>query len=289
MRLKNEEMKKVYAVKEEIMYKKLRIAIAQVEATLANPEDNKKRIVSLIKDAASQGANMICFPELYYTGYDVSGEALAKYAIHQDDVFFDQMKAMAQEYEINILMSYPEKNHISDKPYIAYAFITSNGELVNNHRKTYLWGTENDKVLPGAAVYNTIETSFGTIGTLICYEIEFPEPARILTLKGAEIIIATAAFDTVRNFHNYISAIGILNHVYAIGVNGCRLGEEPSRGGSCIADQKGRIVYELPAGEEALGIFDIDLNEYNRRKEEPHMKDLLIDTLKQIGKIDKWN
>lgn len=271
------------------MYKKLRIAIAQAEAILANPEENTKKIVSWVKDASAQGADMICFPELYYTGYDVSGEELAKYAIRQDDPFFHQMKALAKECEIGILMSYSEKNDESDKPYIAYAFIDAEGTLVDNHRKTYLWDDENDKAMPGAPVYNTVETPFGTMGTLICYEIEFPEPARILTLKGAEIIIATAAFGTIRNFHNYISAIGILNHVYAIGVNGYRSGDGPNRGGSCIADQMGRIIYELPAGEEALGIFEIDLNEGNRRQKEPHMEDLIIDTLKQIGEMDKWN
>lgn len=271
------------------MYQKLRIAIAQAEAFRADPKANTEKIIAWTREAAAKSANMICFPELYYSSYDISKEKLAECAISRDNEFFSKMKELAKELNINILVSYPERNEKSDKPYISYAFIDAAGNYAGNHRKTYLWGEESNKALPGEPIYNVIKTPFGNIGMLICYEIEFPEPARLLTLKGAEIIIATAAFDTIPNFHKYISAIGILNQVYAVGVNGYKSDCEPKRGGGCIADQRGKIIYELEPGKEQMGIFDIDLGEKNRRNEAPHKTDLIIDTLKQMSEIKKWS
>lgn len=269
------------------MYKNLRIAIAQTEAEIGNPEANKEKLRKWVKEAADKGANMICFPELYYTAYDVDGETLQKYALNKDDEFFGEVKQLAKENDINILFSYPEKND-DGKPYISLAFIDSYGNCAGNHRKTYLWLEENEKAQPGEPVYEVIDTPFGKVGLLICYEIEFPEPARILTLKGAEIIIVATAWDTIPKLHRYISAIGILNHVYAVGVNGCATYNEKQRGGGCVADHFGEIVYALEEGKEQLGFYDINLNENNRRVSEPHKTDLIIDTLVQLGQIDSW-
>lgn len=270
------------------MYKKLHLAIAQVEAAAADPESNTRKALSLIKKAAEKDANMICFPELFYSSYDVDKIKLARCAISREHEFFKIMQTTAKKYSINILMSYPEKNDESDKPYISYAFIDSDGNFAGNHRKSYLWLDENEKAKQSEPIYDVIKTPFGNIGTLICYEIEFPEPARILTLKGAEIIISTMAFDTIPNLHKYISAIGILNQVYAVGVNGYK-SSDPKRGGSCVADQRGNIVYQLDPGKEQLGFFDIDLGKENRRNEAPHKDDLITDTLNQLSEIGKWN
>ncbi len=270
------------------MYKKLRVAIAQAEAVKADPAANRDKLIAWVKEAALKGADMVVFPELFYSAYDISKEALMKCAIDQKDVFFEQIRDLAIENDINILFSYPEIGEGKDKPYISVAFIDSAGNCVSNHRKTYLWGEEANKAERGELVYEPVKTSFGTIGTLICYEIEFPEPARILTLKGAEIIIVTAAFDTIPNFHKYLSAIGILNQVYVIGVNGWKSDCAPARGGSCIVDQRGKVIFELPITSEKLGIFDIDLGTGNRRDEAPHKEDLIIDTLRQLSKIERW-
>ncbi|MDO4869541.1 MAG: carbon-nitrogen hydrolase family protein [Bacillota bacterium] len=269
------------------MYKKLRIAIAQAEAAKANPEANEQKLIQWVKEAAAKGANMICFPELYYSAYDISADELRECAIDQNDPFFEKLKTLARENDINILISYPEKNG-NDKPYISYAFIDSYGNWAGNHRKTYLWLEENDKATPGEPVYEVIDTPFGRIGLLICYEIEFPEPARLLTLKGAEIIISTMAWDTIPNLHKYVSSIGILNQVYAVAINGFAPYNEKHRGGSCIADQRGKLVYTLDEGVEAMGIYEIDLEENNRRNEAPHKTDLIIDTLRQLSEIKQW-
>lgn len=269
------------------MYEKLRIAIAQAEASIADPEGNTRKIKEWIKTAVDKGANMICFPELFYSAYDVNAEELKRCAIGEDDVFFQDLKALAKEYEINILVSYPEKSK-EGKPYISFAYIDSNGTLICNHRKSYLWLGEKEKVTPGEPVYKVLDTPFGKIGLLICYEIEFPEPVRILTLKGAEIIISTMAFDLIEDLQKYISAMGVLNQVYAIGVNGCAPDKEFCRGKSCISDQWGNIVFALDEGKEQLGLYEIDLEKQNRRNDSPHKKDFLKDTLQQLAQMEEW-
>lgn len=270
------------------MYKKLRIAIAQAEAIPARPDLNEEKLVLWTKRAAAKGADIICFPELFYSAYDVNAEELKECAITCDDDFFKRIGKLAADEQISILISYPEKVEGQEKPHISYAFIGTEGKMLDNHRKSYLWDDESERVERGAPVYNVIDTPFGKIGTLICYEIEFPEPSRILTLNGAEIIIVPVAMNTIPNFHRYISATGIMNHVYAIGINGIRPNEEHKRGGGCVANQHGKLLTVMSEAKEELRIIDIDLNENNRRNKEPHMSDFSIETLNQLGSITEW-
>lgn len=270
------------------MYKKLKIAIAQAEAIPMDTKANENKLISWTEKAAKSGANMICFPELFYSSYDLSKEELFRCAITIDDAFFDRVKKLAIENDISIFVSYPEKAEGKEKPYISYALITSEGKLVDNHRKSYLWEPEPQKVECGNHVYNVVDTPFGKIGMLICYEVEFPEPSRILTLNGAEIIIVPVAMNTVPNFHRYISSTGIMNHVYCVGINGIRTNANFKRGGSCVANQHGKLILTMSEREEELAYIDIDLNVNNRRKSEPHMIDIHPNTLKQLSKINRW-
>lgn len=266
----------------------LKVALAQYEPVNGHPEINGEKILSLTKDAAQRGANLVCFSELFYSGYDVDKETLARCAISTDGEFFRLVKECAKQNKINVMFSYPEKEKGTEKPYISFAHIDASGELIGNHRKTYLWLEENDKATPGAPVYEPIETRFGTMGSLICYEIEFPEPARILTLNGAEIIVVASVFANIPNLEKYLGGIAIQNLAYVIGINSVKVNQEPHRGGSRVVDQMGKTLCLIEPGVEGMEICEINLNKDNRRDAEPHMQDLIIDTTKQIGKVERW-
>lgn len=268
------------------MERKLKAALAQYEASNGRPQENTRKIIESMQEAASQGADVICFPELFYSGYDIDQETIRRTAITRTDQVFQKLRQLAEKEKIDLFFSYPERD--KDSVYISAAFIDKKKGTVHHHRKTYLWGKENQKVSKGRAQYQPFTTSYGQSGILICYEIEFPEPARILTLQGAEIIFVTAAFDTVTNFQKYLSAIAIHNQVYVIGMNGVNTNTEPKRGGSCVVNQSGETLFAIDPGASQLGFFEINLDKGNRRNREPHRKDIRRETLQILSELKEW-
>ncbi len=105
-----------------------------------------------------------------------------------------------------------------------------------------------------------VETSIGKIGTLICYDIEFPEPSRVLALKGAEIIIVPSVWSipAMNRWHIQLPARALDNTVFVIGVNNI---EEGAGGCSKIVTPMGDVAAQASDREEEVLIYDIDLSE----------------------------
>ena len=253
----------------------MKAALAQLISVKGDPQANMKRISEAIKEAASNGADIICFSELFYSGYDVSREVLEQLAIDVNGPEIAEICTMAKNSGIHVLICYPERDCDTENIYISSLLIDDMGQKLANHRKTYRWGDEKLKVSAGSG-YEVCDTKFGKVGLLICYEIEFPEPARILALKGAEIILVSSAFTYVENMPTYLSALAVQNQCYIISTNDVR-DEAPFRGSSCVIDEYGRVIDSLGTEEKIL-YCDIDLNAPRRRDSEPHMTDLNPET-----------
>lgn len=253
----------------------MKTCLAQIYTVKGDPAANLKKMVAAINEAAAKGADLVCFSELFYSGYDVSKETLETLAIYADGSEMDEIRAMAADAGVHVLISYPEKDRVSGDVFISASLIDDAGEMLLNHRKTYRWGDEKDKVSGGSG-YEVCDTKFGKVGVLICYEMEYPEPARILMLQGAEIVLITSAFSETDEMHTYLSALAIQNQFYILSTNDvCE--EAPYRGTSCIVDQYGKVIETLD-DKEGMLYCDIDLNNNNRRDTAPHMTDLNKDT-----------
>lgn len=257
----------------------MKACLAQVYSVKGDPAANCDKMELAIKEAAAKGAELVCFSELFYCGYDISKEKLEALAIYCDGPEHAKVRAMAAASGVHVLFSYPEKDRETGNVYISASLISDMGETLLNHRKTYRWGDEKDKVSGGSG-YEVCDTKFGRVGVLICYEIEFPEPARILMLQGAEIILVTSAFTYVENMPTYLSGLAIQNQCHILSTNDVRE-ETPHRGLSCVLDQYGRVIDHLVDKEELL-YCDIDLNGPNRRNTDPHMKDLYPGTFRMM-------
>jgi len=257
----------------------MKAALAQLTTVKGDPKSNIQKMSAAIQEASTKGADLICFSELFYCGYDISKEELSKLAIYSDGPEHEKIRTLAASAGIHLLFSYPEKDRETGKLYISASLIDDEGKMLLNHRKTYRWGDEKDKVSGGSG-YEVCDSKFGKIGVLICYEIEFPEPARILMLQGAEIILTTSAFTYVENMPTYLSALAIQNQCHILSTNDVRT-EAPHRGCSCVVDQYGRVISKLGDKEEIL-YCDIDLNAPSRRDTEPHMKDLDLGTFEMM-------
>lgn len=102
----------------------------------------------------------------------------------QDGPFVQALREKAKDKSIHIIAGYPEAGDITGRLYNSCIFIDDDGNVIENMRKVYAWGKEKLVFAEGKR-YPVVKTKFGNVGMLICYDIEYPEPSRIETLKGA--------------------------------------------------------------------------------------------------------
>ena len=252
----------------------VRVAAAQIESKMCDKQYNLDKACHYIKQAAQEGADIVCFPELFYTGYDLSRDELREHSEKADGHMFRQLSQIAKSERIHIIASYPERIDISSVTFASAMLIGDNGDLIGNHRKVYLWVEEQGKFRPGEG-FRVYDTRLGKIGLLICYEMEYPEPARILALKGAEMLFLPAAYMGIHLMDRYLTAIALQNLIDVIGVN--TIGNKKN-GSSKVLDQLGNVVKEASRDKEELIMCEIDISN-GHRKNFPHMQDFKLKTL----------
>ena len=169
----------------------MHIAIAQSPGKLKGIEERlnwaEKKIIS-VKD---KKIDLIIFPELFTCGY-YSGSYIKKSAENRLGKSFLAFSKLAKFFNIGISYGYPEKK--GTKIYNSSQFIGSNGLSLHNHRKLILEASGYESKY--FAVGNSIEVfkyQGFKIATLICYDAEFPETARIAAQKGAELLLVPTA------------------------------------------------------------------------------------------------
>lgn len=136
-----------------------------------------------------------------------------------------------------------------------------------------MWGDEKEAFRPGEKEYTVYVTSVGRVGVLICYDAEFPEPARILALKNAEIIAVPSVWSTKaeRRWDIQLPARALDNQVYVLGVNASG---KNLCGKSKLISPFGKITGEAPRSEEHILYGKINKEEIKQAREEiPYLKD----------------
>lgn len=167
---------------------------------------NLKRIKEFSKHAADQGNNIIIFPELALTGYECSDHDGSSCSMHKNlaetipGPATREIQDLAHKLDVYIIFGMPEKD--SADPDIIYisSVIVSPDEVLGTYRKLHLAPlprfSESLCFTPGNEV-PVFETRYGIIGILICYDFYFfPELARIMALKGADLLVNTSASST---------------------------------------------------------------------------------------------
>lgn len=246
----------------------VKIALAQLKSENGNTKANLSKAIDTIDKIADEQVDIIVFPELFYCGYDVSKDELYDLAEPSDGPLYKALSKKAAEKGVYIAMGYPEIDPASENLYISFMMVSDAGELLHNHRKSYVWVEDLDRVTPGNS-FDVFDTKFGKVGMLICYEMEFPEPSRILALKGAELVIVSSAFMDTELMEKDLSAIAVQNSMYVVGVNHIT---EAYQGRSLFADQYGTITAKASTRYEEILIRTIDLNQ-NRRETYPAYND----------------
>ncbi|GLY77326.1 nitrilase family protein [Actinoallomurus iriomotensis] len=154
-----------------------------------NKDRNLRRTLELVNEAADRGATLVVLPELAGTGYAFATREEA-YA-HAEEVPAGPTTrawiALAQERGIHLVGGLVELDDDGVRLFDTAVLIGPDG-LVGKYRKTHLWEREKLIFTPGDLGFPVFDTRIGRIGLLICWDIWFPETARLLAVQGADVI-----------------------------------------------------------------------------------------------------
>ncbi|WP_280769212.1 nitrilase-related carbon-nitrogen hydrolase [Salipaludibacillus daqingensis] len=256
----------------------LKIAGVQMFSDDLQVSKNKQKAIELVKEAANNGAKMICLPELWVTGYNLKKEDLSNLAETHDGETVNTFKKLAKQLGVVLVIPFLESENMIDTKkqsyYISAAIIDCDGSIVGVYRKSMLWGTEKNIFTAGEKVYEVYHTSLGSIGVLICYDIEFPEPARALALKGAQLIFVPSvwSFEAEPRWDIQLPARALDNSLYIFGIN--TYGNN-SCGKSKLLDPNGSLLTCAPKYKEEIIYGNIDFQKIlETRKRIPYIADL---------------
>lgn len=196
----------------------MKLALYQGPGCLNNVQAGFVHLREQAAKAKARGADLLVLPEMYLSGYNIGPEAARKQAITAEGLAPAQ--EAAKSLHIALAFGYPEL--VGDKVANAAVLIGPDGGILLNYRKTHLFGDLDRGMFkqPGTE-FPVAELNGAKIGLLICYDIEFPEPARRLALAGADIILIPTAvmepYDQVAR--HVIPSRAYENQVYAAYAN----------------------------------------------------------------------
>lgn len=283
---------------------KVKVALVQMSCT-ANKEGNLQKAIEKTKEAAAQGAQIVCFQELFTSLYFCDEENYENFLLAETipGPTTNILSALAGELGVVIIASLFEKR-AQGLYHNTTAVLDADGTYLGKYRKMHIPDDpafyEKFYFTPGDLGYKVFKTKFATIGVLICWDQWYPEAARITSLMGAEILFYPTAIgwatsqDEATNIeqHNAWQTIqrshAVANAVHVVSVN--RVGMEQDGamkfwGGSFVSNPFGTVLYEASSDKEELHIQELDLSETDRyRTHWPFLRDRRIDSYQPITK-----
>jgi deaminated glutathione amidase len=240
-----------------------KIAIAQVQSA-TDKQVNLRKAVELIRDAKGMNAECIVFPEflMAFSPASQSAQELAQSAEPIDGAFVASLREAAKSNGIAVLATIYETAALPDRVYDSAVWIDARGDVASVYRKLHLYDAfgfkESDKFHPGSEVAPLIDTGDCRVGMMICYDLRFPEMARMLALEGATVLAAPSGWVQgelkVEHWQTMIKARALENGGYVVApdqVGNIYVGH------SMIVDPLGRTLVDL---EEREGVAVVDLD-----------------------------
>lgn len=254
----------------------MKIALLQTNIHFLEPEKNYKNVERLIEKAmkVENKPDVLLLPEDWATGFsDKMFHEIEKHVECFNGPSLTFLKEKAKEYKVWIVggsISVKVNEDIYNTTYV----INREGEIVGDYSKMHLYSDmDEDVAYKHGEKTDLIETEFGKIGLMICYDIRFCELAKTYALKGAEAIFVVSDFPNPRVDHwkTLLRARAIENQLFVVACN--RVGESPMGtycGHSIIIDPWGKIVSEGTDQQEII-YGEIDLKEIEEPRELIHV------------------
>jgi len=272
---------------------KTNIACAQIDCVLGDPKRNREKIIATIRAAAQRDAQLVIFPECALTGYAFNSlDEAIPFAENVDGRSAQEIAEICRETGAYAILGFIESD--SGKFYNA-AMVVGPAGVLGGYRKVHLPYIGIDRFLtPGDRPFQVCELPFGNIGVNICYDISFPEPARVLKLMGAELIALITNWPTAawRSPQFVANTRALENHVFYAAAD--RVGTERGWqfiGRSKVIDCNGDTLAEASADAEELLVVSVELAEANNNRivnvagayEVDRMKDRRPEFYKRVG------
>ena len=237
----------------------MKIAVLQCASLQVDPAGNLERLRTAAQGAAHAGAALLVCPEMFLTGYNIGAEAAQRLAEAADGPSAQAVAAIARRTGLAIVYGFPERGP-QGEVYNAAQCIDADGRRCASYRKTHLYGgLDRAMFVAGTALAPLVELQGLRVGLLICYDIEFPENARLLALAGADLIAVPTAnmleFDIVAT--TLVPARAFENQCGVVYANHCgREGDIEYGGLSSIVGADGVSLAEA-GRDDALLLADL--------------------------------
>jgi len=232
---------------------RLKVAAIQMEVVSGEPRKNMVRAEALLNQAAEQGAQAALLPELWTTGYSL--ERFRQIAEECAELTLHFLRETARRLNMAIIGgSFPQMG--PDGVYSACHLIGPDGSDLACYSKEHLFPLLNEpQYLRPGTPGGVTNTPLGKWGTLICFDIRFPESARQLAYRGARVLWVPAEWPMPRLEHwrTLLRARAIENQLFIVAANRTGSGDNTHWGGhSTIIDPWGNILAEAEEGETVL-------------------------------------
>lgn len=210
----------------------------------SGPQENLEKFQTFIEQAAEQGADLICLPE----GVTVCGTGKSYVAVSETlpGLSTEFLGKLAKKHNLYIAAGIYERE--GEVVYNTSILLDRNGNLMGKYRKVSLPREEIEGGITPGEDYPVFDTDFGKVGMMICWDVQFPEPARRLAANGAEIILLPIWGGNEHLFE----ARAIENQIYLVSSS------YDARTG--IWDRTGELVAEAPH-DGSIVVHTVDLNE----------------------------
>lgn len=264
--------------------RKVKVAATQMSCS-SNIDENISKAEKFVREAASQGAQIILLQELFETPYFCQKEK-SDYYVYATEVSenkaINHFKEVAKELKVVLPISFYEKKNYAR--YNAIAIIDANGEVLGTYRKSHIPDgpgyEEKFYFNPGDTGFKVWNTRYGKIGVGICWDQWYPEAARCMTLMGAEMIFYPTAIgsepqdgsiDSKDHWQACMLGHAGANLVPVIASN--RVGTEEDEdskitfyGSSFIAGPQGNKIVEANRTEETVLVAEFDLDQLETQR-----------------------
>lgn len=269
-----------------------KLALVQAEPVMFDKDKCVEKIITLIGEAAAKGAELIVFPELFIPGYPYgmtygftvgsrSRAGREDWKTYYDNSILANGAEMqsivdcAKEHSVYVSVGYSERDAVTATLYNSNIMIAPDGQTMN-HRKLKPTGSE--RVIWGDAdkdFFPVMETPWGPMGNLICWESYMPLARVALYQKGVALYISPNTNDN-EEWQNTIRHIAIEGHCFFINADMyftkdmypktasgdeeiAKLNDIVCRGGSCVIDPYGHAVSETVWDKEEIIYADLDM------------------------------
>ncbi|MBR1693703.1 MAG: carbon-nitrogen hydrolase family protein [Lachnospiraceae bacterium] len=244
----------------------MKLALAQMEMG-SDMESNFKKSIRLMRDAAKQGAELICFPEIQLTPFFPQYEQkdVTQYLMKTDSLYVRGMCEVCRELRIYASPNfYMEEN---GGTYDMSLLIDDTGSIIGSQKMVHVAQCERfyeqSYYKPSEEGFRVFDTRFGKIGIVVCFDRHYPESIRTEALRGAELILIPTANTTAEPSELFQWEVKVQAFQSSVNIAMCnRIGTEDEMvfsGESIVADYSGATVALAGSGEELL-LAEVDMS-----------------------------